>query len=102
MKKLLLAATALLALADAANASGWQAYYDGGNGVVPIISGWHGKMWLSVDENHGVIFEDKKFYDGGVDTLEKNPQPLNADATNFRFRVMEWKDGDPSLSKGGR
>jgi hypothetical protein len=36
-----------------------------------------------------VIFEERKFYDGGNDALDKNSQALNADATNFRFRV-KW------------
>jgi hypothetical protein len=46
MKKILLAAIASLALAGTANASGWQTYFDCGNKVVPIVSGWHGKMWF--------------------------------------------------------
>jgi hypothetical protein len=62
MKKLLLAATAMLAFAGTANASGWQAYYDCGNGVVPIVSGWHGKLWLEIDENHKTLFEEKNFF----------------------------------------
>jgi len=89
MKKILLATATLLALAGSAHASGWQTYYDCGNRVVSIISGWHGKMWLSVQEDQTVILEDKKFFDGGIDTLEKNPQPLNVNVNNFRFGV-KW------------
>jgi hypothetical protein len=86
-KLLLAAAFAAAAFVPTAHASGWQEYYDCGNGVVPIISGWHGKMWLDVDENHKTVLESKKFFDGGIDTLDKPPKPLNADATHFRFRI---------------
>jgi hypothetical protein len=89
MRKLLLATATVLALAGTANASGWYAYYDCGNGVVPIISGWRGKMWLSVQDNQNAILEDKKFFDGGIDSLEENPKKLNADVDNFRFRI-KW------------
>ena len=78
MKKLLLATAVTLATLSRAHASGWQAYYDCGNGVVPIISGWRGKMWLSVEDDHKTIFADKKFYDSATDTLDKNPEELTA------------------------
>jgi hypothetical protein len=89
MKKILLATATFLALAGSAHASGWQTYYDCENRVVAIISGWHGKMWLDVQDNQKVILEDKKFFDGGIDRLEENPQPLNVNVNNFRFRV-KW------------
>jgi hypothetical protein len=88
MKKLLFAAVFIAAaFISPAQASGWQEYFDCGNGVVPIIDGWHGKMWFNVDQNHKAIIEDKKFFDAGIDSLEEHPQPLNADTTNFRFRI---------------
>lgn len=89
MKKLLTTAAVIIALTGSANASGREAPCDCGNNVTTIIDTWRGKMWLSVSEDHKLIIENKKFYDGGVDTLEEHPQPLNADVTVFRFRV-KW------------
>jgi hypothetical protein len=81
------AALALVALSGTANASGWQEYFDCRNGVVSVIIGWKAKMWLSVEKNHKSIFESGKFFDAGLDTLDKPPRPLNANAADFRFRV---------------
>jgi hypothetical protein len=89
MKKLLLAGSAVLALSASAHASGWEAYYDCGNGVVPIFGGWHGKTWLSVEANHKVILDERMFQNAGIAINEK-PEPLNADLTDFRFPV-KWR-----------
>ena len=89
MKKLLLATVTLLSLAGSAHASGWRNYFDCGNRVVAIISGYHGKMWLDVHDNHKTILEDKIFFDGGIDRFDENPKPLNRNVTNFRLRV-KW------------
>jgi hypothetical protein len=85
MRKLLLATTILAATVLLAAASGWHSYYDCGQGVVAIIDGWHGKMWLNIDENGKSISTDDKIYDGGIDALDDNPKQFN---TNFsRVRV---------------
>jgi hypothetical protein len=96
MKKIFLAAAAFVALTGAANASGWSEYFDCGNGVVPIIVGWHGKIWLNIEENHQTVLEDKKISDAGIDTFDDPPQPLNADVTAFRFRI-KWNGKTPIL-----
>lgn len=48
MRKLLLAATAVLALAGSANASGWVSDYDCGHGVVATLSGWRGQIEFGI------------------------------------------------------
>jgi hypothetical protein len=81
----------LLALAGTANASGPQSYYNCGDGAVVIISEWHGKMFLDVEDNgKNIGGSQKKFYDAGIDTLDKNPEKLNTNSNgNFRLPV-KW------------
>jgi hypothetical protein len=50
MKKLLLA-TVIALVPLTAHASGWQSDFDCGEGVVAIGSGWHGRMFLDIEDN---------------------------------------------------
>jgi hypothetical protein len=96
MRTLIAAAFVAVACGPAC-ASGWTAYYDCGNGVVPIFGGWHGKTWISgVEADHKTIFgtddpsQIEIFQDLGVDVREgEEPTSLNADKTVFDFKV-EW------------
>jgi hypothetical protein len=82
-------------LAVPAHASGWLAYYDCGNGVVPIFGGWHGKYWLTVEGNRKVILDEGIFRNDGTATKdgtdgEIKEDPLDADKNDFSFRV-KWR-----------
>ena len=95
VKKLLIAAAILCVAPAAANASGWVAEYDCGDGVVATFGGWHGKTWLTVEGNHKIIREEELFKDVGIASRQGddgNPvydKPFNADKTDFRFRI-KW------------
>jgi hypothetical protein len=106
VKKFLIAAALCVVAPAAANASSWTAYYDCGQGVVPMFGGWHGKTWIDgVEENHEIIpgVEDQEgvvldpspdkiniFQDLGMDVREgEEPTSLNADKTVFDFKV-KW------------
>jgi hypothetical protein len=98
MKKLLLA-TVIALVPLTAHASGWQLYYNCGEGVVVIIGGWRDKLFLTIEDNgkelaiggaHYSKIMDGKIYDAGTDSLHKEPE-LDANVSNFRYRV-KWHE----------
>jgi hypothetical protein len=45
-------------LSAPAHASGWQSYYDCGDGVVSKFGGYHGTSWVIVEDDHTKIYEE--------------------------------------------
>jgi hypothetical protein len=93
MRKFLVTA-AVLCISLPAHASGWYDYYDCGDGVMAIFSGWHGKTWMSVEGNHKIIREEEIFKSLGIAIKDGTDgavkeDPLNADKKDFRFRI-KW------------
>jgi hypothetical protein len=89
VRKLLIALCASVALAAPAHASGWQALYNCGDGVVSKFGGYHGTSWVIVEANHTSIYEEGE--PGGA---------FMASNADFRFRV-KWRGKTVTLRYQG-